>query len=174
MGMTATKNRARRRSLGVCGIAIEGMDRESLIIEAIHLYQDVERVLDIHWEPDDATCRRVGWWLASRTGTAFRIGHQLLRLTAPEGYLLPPPEFRLSCQTEPTHEEMFDAPLIHPWGIQLWQSGDVPAYWRVSGTVYHREWPEPRLVSRLLYLHREKKMALTARGWVKLGRRMHS
>ena len=174
MGMTATAPRPRPQSLGVRGIAYEGMDAETLICEAIHRFESIESVLDIDWQPDAATCQRVGWWLVSRTGTAFRIGHRLLRLTAPGGYLLPPPEFRLSRQTEPTHEQMFDAPLIHPWGIQLWQSGTSPAYWRVSGTVYHREWPKPRLVSRLLYLHREKKMALTEAGWVKLGKRMHS
>lgn len=173
--MTAAAFRPRRRrDLGVGGVAIEGMDAETLICETIHRFTELERALEMNWIADEETCRRVGWWLVSRTGTAFRIGHLLLRLTALDGYLLPPPEFQLSRQTEPTQKQMVGAPLIHPWGIQLFQSGDVPASWKLSGTVYHREWPEPRLVSRLLYLHLEKKMALTEAGWVKLGKRMHS
>ncbi len=101
----------------------------------------------------------------------FRIGRRLLQLLSPDGYLMPPPEFRLSRQTEPTEQEMFEAPIVTPWRVELWQSGSTPAEWRVNGSVYHTDW-EPRIWSRLLYLNRDKAMALTVDGWVRLGRRI--
>ncbi len=84
---------------------------------------------------------------------------------------MPPVEFRLCRVTEPTEEQMFQAPIITPWSIQLWQSGSSPAEWRINGSVYHPLW-EPRIWSRLLYLNRPYGMALTDEGWVRLGRRI--
>lgn len=109
--------------------------------------------------------------MAGKTGTDFRIGRRLLQLLAPGGYLLPPTEFRLSRVTQPTEQQMFQAPFIHPWRIELWQSGSTPAEWRVNGSVYHPDW-EPRIWSRLLYLNLAYGMALTDDGWVRLGRRI--
>jgi hypothetical protein len=61
--MTAIALRRRRReSLGVPRrISIEGMDRESLLCEAILRDPDIETALDIDWIDDDETCRHVGW-----------------------------------------------------------------------------------------------------------------
>jgi hypothetical protein len=163
---------ASRRSFGVRpGLHVESMDRESLLIEAIYRHPFVGEILGTTWIADDDTCRFTGWQMAQQTGTDFRIGRRLLQLTAPGGYLLPPKEFRLSRVTEPTEEEIYQAPFVAPWSVHLWQSGSTPAEWRVNGSVYHKDW-EPRIWSRLLYLHRDKSMALTADGWVKLGRRM--
>ncbi|MDX0532941.1 hypothetical protein GOL26_28900 [Sinorhizobium medicae] len=167
--MTAAPRR--RFGLPPPTIHVESMDRTDLVIAALTRCRDIETSLDLHAFDDDSTVRKIGWFMAQRTGTDFRIGRRLLQLLAADGYLMPPPEFRLSRVTEPTDEEMYQAPFITPWSVQLWQSGSTPAEWRVNGSVYHAEWP-PRIWSRLLYLHREKSMALTADGWVKLGRRI--
>jgi hypothetical protein len=148
------------------------MDRESLIIEAISRDPDNEGALSINWQPDDETCRRVGWHLVKNTGTRFHIGRRLLELTIPGGALLPPNEFQLCRQTEPSDGEMFAAPLLQPWSLILFQSGSSPGYWRLGGTVYHRDHDCAWLTTRLLYLNRAKKMARTDEGWVKLGKRM--
>lgn len=170
---TAIALRRRRRSLGVPRhISIESMDRESLICEAILLDESIERALSIHWEPDDETCRRVGWWLAKHTGTLFHIGRRVLELTTPGGALLPPPEFQMCLATEPTVEEMDAAPMLQPWSVLLFQTGSQPAYWRLGGTVYNPEHGCTWVWTRLLYLHRDKAMARTDEGWVKLGKRM--
>ena len=161
----------RRFGMPPVTIHVESMDREDLVIAALTRCRDIETVLDLHAFDDDETCRRIGWHLASMTGTDFRIGRRLLQLLAKDGYLMPPTEFRLSRTTEPTELEMFEAPFIQPYRIELWQSGSAPAEWRVHGSVYHAAW-EPRIWSRLLYLNRPKAMALTAEGWVKLGRRI--
>lgn len=166
--MTAPR---RRFGLPPPQIHVESLDRNDLVIAALTRCRDLEDVLDIHGFDDDETVRRIGWHLAARTGTDFRIGRRLLQLLSKDGYLMPPPEFRLSRQTEPTEQQMFQAPFVAPWRIELWQSGSTPAEWRVNGSVYHRDW-EPRIWSRLLYLHREKAMALTDDGWIKLGRRI--
>ncbi|MGE7368301.1 hypothetical protein ACQKKX_04420 [Neorhizobium sp. NPDC001467] len=162
-----------RRRLGLPPptIHVESMDRADLVIHALTRCPDIETLLDLYAFDDDDTCSRIGWHMASMTGTDFRIGRRLLQLLSPDGYLLPPPEFRLSRQTEPTEEDMFRAPIVTPWSCQLWQSGDVPAEWRVNGSVYHGDWG-PRIWSRLLYLNRTYGMALTDEGWVKLGRRI--
>ncbi|TAW73026.1 hypothetical protein ELI16_14310 [Rhizobium ruizarguesonis] len=171
--MTSLAPRRRRRSLGVPRrISTEGMDRESLICEAILLDPDIERALSIYWEPDDETCRRVGWSLVRHTGTLFHVGRRLLELTTPGGALLPPPEYRMCLGTEPTDEEVFAAPLLQPWSLLLFQSGSSPAYWKLGGTVYHRDHDCVWVWTRLLYLHRAKKMARTDEGWLKLGKRM--
>jgi hypothetical protein len=164
---------APRRRLGLPPVTVhvEFMDREDLVIAALTRCRDIETFLDLHAFDDDETCRRIGWHMASRTGTDFRIGRRLLQLLSPGGYLMPPPEFRLSRATEPTEDEMFQAPFIQPWSIQLWQSGSTPAKWRINGSAYHKDWG-PRIWSRLLYLNRPKSMALTGVGWVKLGRRI--
>jgi hypothetical protein len=148
------------------------MDREDLICEAILRDEDIERALDIHWTADDETCRRVGWHLVKHIGTQFHIGRRLLELTTPGGALLPPPQFQMCLQTEPADEELFAAPMLHPWSLLLFQSGSSPAYWRLGGTVYHPEHESMWATTRLLYLNRNKAMAMTSDGWVKLGRRM--
>lgn len=162
---------SRRLGLPPPSIHVESMDRTDLVIAALTRCRDIETILDLNAFDDDATCRRIGWHMASKTGTDFRIGRRLLQLLSAGGYLMPPMEFRLSRVTEPTMEEMYQAPFVTPFRIELWQSGSTPAEWRINGSVYHTEW-EPRIWSRLLYLNREKAMALTADGWVKLGRRM--
>ncbi|MDX1216272.1 hypothetical protein GOL99_12080 [Sinorhizobium medicae] len=165
--------RRRRRSLGVPRhVSIETMDRESLICEAILRDEDIERALSIYWEPDDETCRRVGWHLVKHTGSLFHLGRRLLELSTPGGALLPPKEFRLSLGTEPTDEEQWSAPMLQPWSLILFQSGSLPAFWKLGGTIYHPEHDVQWVWTRLLYLHRDKAMARTTEGWVKLGRRM--
>lgn len=75
-------------------------------------------------------------------------------------------------ETEPTDEEQWSAPMLQPWSLILFQTGSLPAYWRLSGTAYHRDYDCVWVWTRLLYLHREKQMARTDEGWVRLGRRM--
>ncbi|KSV85566.1 hypothetical protein N181_23185 [Sinorhizobium fredii USDA 205] len=163
----------RRRPLGIRPrVSIESMDRESLICEAILRDREVERALSIIWEPDDETCRRVGWHLVANTGTLFHIGRRLLELSTPGGALLPPPEYRMCRATEPTEEDMFAAPMLQPWSLLLFQSGSLPAFWKLGGTVHHRDHACTWIWARLLYLHREKSMARTTDGWVRLGKRM--
>jgi hypothetical protein len=171
--MTAIALRRRRRSLGVPRrVSIESMDRESLLVEAIHRCEDIERALSIYWTADDETCRRVGWYLVRHTGTLFHIGRRLLELTAPGGALVPPAEFQMCLATEPTEEEQWSAPMLQPWSLILFQSGSAPAFWSLGGIVYHPAHDCVRVWTRLLYLHREKQMARTTEGWVKLGRRV--
>lgn len=171
MGTTGLK----RRTLGIRPtVTVEGMDREDLIVEAIHRVPELEDAISLDWQPDDETCRRVGWLLVKHSGTTFRVGRRLLELSAPGGYLLPPPAYRMCLETEPTGEEMFTAAMLQPWAVTLWQSGDRPAEWQLGGVVYHPFLPCEWRWWRLLYLHREKKMARTDDGWMKLGRRMHS
>ncbi|MCS4092602.1 hypothetical protein [Rhizobium sp. BK176] len=171
--MTAISLRRRRRGLGVPRhISIESMDRESLLCEAILRDEDIERALSIWWEPDDETCRRVGWHLVRHTGTLFHVGRRLLELTSPGGALVPPLEFRMCLATEPTEEEQWSAPLMQPWSLILFQSGSVPAFWSLGGTVYHPEHHVQWIWTRLLSLNRAKKMARTTEGWVRLGKRM--
>ncbi|MDX0165805.1 hypothetical protein GOC43_28910 [Sinorhizobium meliloti] len=165
--------RRRRRSLGVPRhVSIETMDRESLICEAILRDEDIERALSIYWEPDDETCRRVGWHLVKHTGSLFHLGRRLLEVSTPEGALLPPPRFQMCRDKEPTNEEQFSAPLLQPWSLILFQTGSRPAVWRLGGTVYHPEHSVQWVWTRLLYLDRAKKMARTDEGWLKLGKRM--
>ncbi len=171
--MTAIALRRRRTSLGVPRrVSIEGMDRESLICEAILLDESIESIIDVCWQPDDETCRRVGWHLVKHTGSLFHLGRRLLELTSPGGALLPPPEFRLCLETEPTDEEMFAAPTLQPWSLLLFQSGPSPAFWKLGGTVYHPDHDCVWVWTRLLYLNREKQMARTMDGWIRLGKRM--
>ena len=173
MGVMTHTLRSRRGSLGVPrGICIQGMDRESLIVEAIHRDEDIENALEIGWSADDETCRRVGWHLVKHTGTLFHIGRRLLELTFPGGALLPPLEFRLCRETEPTDEEMFTAPMLQPWSLILFQTCSLPAYWRLGGTVYHPDHDCVWVTTRLLYLNRDKSMANTSEGWLRLGKRM--
>ncbi len=166
--MTAPR---RRFGLPPVTVHVESMDRTDLVIAALMRCRDLESMLDLGGYDDDETCRNIGWHMAQRTGTDFRIGRRLLQLLSKDGYLMPPPEFRLSRVTEPTEEEMFQAPIVTPWRVELWQSGSTPAEWRINGSVYHPAW-EPRIWSRLLYLNRAWGMALTDEGWVKLGRRI--
>lgn len=173
MGMTAPALRRRRSSLGVPRrVSIVSMDRESLLCEAIHRCEDIESALSIDWTDDDETCRRVGWHLVRHTGTLFHIGRRLLELTHPGGALLPPLQFQLCIETEPTEEEQWAAPMLQPWSLILFQSGSVPAYWSLGGTVYHPDHDCVWVWTRLLYLNREKQMARTDEGWVRLGKRM--
>lgn len=165
--------RRRRHGLGVPRrVSIESMGRESLLCEAILRDKETERALSVVWETDDETCRRVGWHLVKHTGTLFHLGRRLLELTTPGGAILPPPEFRLCRETEPTDEEMLAAAMLQPWSLILLQSGSQPAFWKLGGTVYHPEHDCVWVWTRLLYLHREKQMARTDEGWVKLGKRM--
>lgn len=171
--MTAYALRRRRSSLGVPRRAtVESMDRESLICEAIRRCEDIERALEINWVADDETCRRVGWHLVRHTGTLFHIGRRLLELSTPGGALLPPKEFRLCLDTEPTEQETYSAALLQPFSLILFQSGSSPAHWKLGGTLYHPEHDVQWVWTRLLYLHREKQMARTTDGWMKLGKRM--
>lgn len=171
--MTAIALRRRRCNLAVPRrVSIEAMDRESLLCEAIQRDPDIERALSIYWIADDETCRRVGWHLVANTGTLFHIGRRLLELTTPGGALLPPPAFRMCRETEPSDEEMFAAPMLQPWSLILFQSGNAPAFWSLGGIVYHPDHDCVRVWTRLLYLHREKSMARTEEGWVRLGKRM--
>lgn len=171
--MTAHALRRRRRPLGIRPrVSIESMDRESLLCEAILRCEDIERALDIDWVANDQTCLRVGWWLVKHTGTLFHVGRRLLELSTPGGALLPPPEYRMCLETEPTDEEMFQAPMLQPWSLILLQSGSLPAFWRLGGTVYHRDYDCKWVWTRLLYLHRDKSMAQTTDGWMRLGKRM--
>ncbi|MEZ0003251.1 hypothetical protein [Sinorhizobium fredii] len=173
MAMTAFALRRRRHGLSVPRrVCIESMGRESLLIEAIHLDESIERALDIDWTADDETCRRVGWWLVRNTGTLFHVGRRLLELSTPGGALLPPKEFRLCLETESTDEEQWSAPMLQPWSLILCQSGSLPAFWKLGGIIYHPEHDVQWVWTRLLYLHRDKAMARTTEGWVKLGRRM--
>ncbi|NKQ80344.1 hypothetical protein C3Y90_23725 [Rhizobium sp. UPM1134] len=148
------------------------MDRESLICEAILRDEDIERALDIDWVADDETCLRVGWWLVKHTGTLFHVGRRLLELSTPGGALLPPPEYRMCRETEPTEEELFSAPMLQPWSLILFQTGSRPAVWRLGGSVYHPDHECCWIWTKLLFLHREKRMARTDEGWVRLGKRM--
>lgn len=166
--MTAPR---RRFGLPPVTLHVESLDRNDLVIAALTRCRDLETVLGIHGFDDDETVRRIGWHMAQRTGTDFRIGRRLLQLMSPDGYLMPPLEFRLSRVTEPTEQEVYEAPFVTPWSVQLWQSGSTPAEWRINGTVYHPRW-ELRIWSRLLYLNRSWGMALTEDGWVRLGRRI--
>ncbi|KQV41940.1 hypothetical protein [Rhizobium sp. Root1204] len=161
----------RRFGLPPPQIHVESLDRTDLVIAGLIRCRELETALDPHGFDDDETVRRIGWHLASRTGTDFRIGRRLLQLLSPDGYLIPPPEFRLARVTEPTELEMFQAPIVTPYRIELWQSGSTPAEWRVNGSVYHKYW-EPRIWSRLRYLDRPWGRALTDDGWVRLGRRI--
>lgn len=167
--MTAPR---RRFGLPPSALHVESLGRDQLVTESlIRIGSDEVVSLDLYDFDDEGTMHRIGWHMASKAGTDFRIGRRLLQLLSPGGYLLPPLEFRLSRVMEPTEEEMYRAPFVTPFRIELWQSGSSPAEWRVNGSVYHAEWP-PRIWSRMLYLHREKSMALTVEGWVKLGRRI--
>jgi len=171
--LVVTAPALRRRPLGVPRrVFIEGMDRESLLCEAILRCDDIEHALDIDWVADDETCRRVGWWLVKHTGALFHLGRRLLELSTPGGALLPPPEFRICRETEPTDEERFAAPMLQPWSLLLFQSGSSPAFWKLGGTVYHPEHDCTWVWTRLLHLHRDKAMARTDEGWVRLGKRM--
>jgi hypothetical protein len=172
MGTMTSPARSFRRHFGVRpGINIEGMNREDLIVEAIFRMPELEDIIPTDWIPDDATCRRVGWLAVKHIGIAFEVGRRLLELTTHDGYLLPPPEFQLCRATEPTPEEVYRAPYLQPWSLVLFQSGNRPARWDLSGRVYHREWECDRHTFRLLYLHPERKMARTNMGWFRLGRR---
>jgi hypothetical protein len=165
--------RRRRPSLSVLHhVSIESMDRESLLYEAILRDKDTERALSVVWETDDETSRRIGWHLVKNAGTLFHVGRRLLELTSSSGALLPPKKFRMCREIEPTDDEIFSAPLLQPWSLILFQSGNKPAYWRLGGTVYHPDHDCVWVTTRLLYLNRDKKMARTADGWVRLGRRM--
>lgn len=153
---------------------VESMDIDDLVIAALTRCRDVEQLLyrcDLVDFDDPDTLRCIGNHMAAKTGIAFRIGRRILQLLSPGGYLMPPPEFRLSRQTEPTEQEMFEAPIVTPYRVDLWQSGGTPAEWRINGTVYHRDWG-PRIWSRILYLNRPYGMTLTDEGWVRLGRRI--
>lgn len=168
---------APRRRFGLRpSLHVESMDLEELVALALERCPDIEKAVDFYGlDPCDIdpTIQQIGWHMAAKVGTDFRIGRRLLQLLTPDGYLLPPPEYRLSRQTEPTELEMFQAPIATPYRIELWQTDHLPAEWRISGTVYHKDW-EPRIWCRLLYLNRAWGMALTEDGWVRLGKRMHS
>ncbi|OCW56250.1 hypothetical protein [Hoeflea olei] len=169
--MTAPR---RRFGLPPVRIDVESMDLEELLAAALERCPDIENAVDFYGlDPFDIdpTLIQVGWHMAAKTGTDFRIGRRLLQLLSPDGYLMPPPEFRLSRVTEPTEDEMFKAPIVTPWRVELWQSGSSPAEWRVNGSVYHKNWG-PRIWSRVLYLNRAWGMALTDDGWIRLGRRI--
>ncbi|KQV79991.1 hypothetical protein [Rhizobium sp. Root1220] len=171
--MTAHAPRRRRKSLGVPRhVSIEGMDRESLLIEAILRDESIEYAHDIDWVADDETCRRVGWHLVKNTGPLFHLGRRLLELATPGGALLPPPEYRMCRETVPTVEELVAAPMLQPWSLILFQSGSLPAFWKLGGIIYHAEHDVQWVWTRLLHLNREKKMAMTTDGWVNLGKRM--
>lgn len=172
MGLTAAQQAFRRRKWG--SISVVAMDIETAICEAIHRCPELEGLLDIDWVADTATARRVGWAIVKHTGVVFQLGRRLLELAAPDGYPMPPLEFRLSRETEPTLEEEYRAPMLQPWSLVLFQTGDRPARWDLSGWVYHPRWSCETHWFRLLYLNRDKKMALTDRGWLKLGRRFAS
>lgn len=59
MGTMTSHALRRRRPLGIRPrVTVESMNREDLIVEAIHRDEDIERALDIGWQPDDETCRR--------------------------------------------------------------------------------------------------------------------
>ena len=164
--MTAAR---RRFGLPPTTVHVESMDRLDLVIAALTRRPDIDTVLNFDDLHDEETCRKIGWFMAARTGTDFRIGRRLLQLLAPGGYLLPPKEFRLSRVTEPTKEEMHMAPLVMPCSIELWQSGSTPAEWRVGGSICYEDRPR-RIWSRLLYLNRAQSMAVTDEGWVRLGK----
>ncbi|UWU23000.1 hypothetical protein N2601_08660 [Rhizobium sp. CB3060] len=169
MGLTAMQHAFRRRRWG--SINIQAMDRETLIVEAIHRCSELEGMIPTDWMTDDQTCRRVGWLLVKFPGIDFQLGRRLLELTSPDGYLMPPLEFQMCREKEPTLEEEYHAPMLQPWSLVLFQSGERPAEWQLSGIVYHPKWDCITEWFKLLYLHREKRMAFTDRGWMKLGRR---
>jgi hypothetical protein len=169
MGLTATQHAFRRRRWG--SLNIGGMDIESLIVEAIFRISELEDRLGTDWVADRETARRVGWIAVKHPGVVFQVGRRLLELAAPDGYPMPPAEFRLSRQTEPTWEEERGAPYLQPWNLVLFSDGSRPALWELTGWAYHREWEYGRRTWRLLYLYREKRMAMTEDGWVRLGRR---
>ncbi|MDR6663986.1 hypothetical protein [Rhizobium sp. 1399] len=172
MGMSDAQRAFRRHRWG--SLTPEAMDIETGICEAINRCPELERMLEIDWVADRATAQRVGWLIVKHPGVVFRIGRRLLELASPDGYVMPPPEFRLSRETEPTAEEIYRAPMLQPWSLTLFQSGARPAEWQLSGIVYHPSWDCITEWFRLLYLNRDKRMALTDRGWMKLGRRFAS
>ncbi|UFS81518.1 MULTISPECIES: hypothetical protein [Rhizobium] len=174
MGLTSTdaQRHFRRRTWGP--LSPESMDIETCVGEAILRCPELEAVLDVDWVADGTTAYRVGWFIVKYPGVTFRIGRRLLELAAPDGYPMPPLEFQMSRETEPTAEEMYHAPILQPWSLVLFQSGERPAEWQLSGIVYHPKWPCTTDWFRLLYLHRDKRMAFTDQGWFKLGRRFAS
>ncbi|MGE6743302.1 hypothetical protein ACQKGC_23810 [Allorhizobium pseudoryzae] len=169
--MTAPR---RRFGLPPVSIHVESMGLEELLAAALERCPDIECAVDFYrldpFDIDPALIQ-IGWCMAAKVGTDFRIGRRILQLMSPDGDLMPPPEFRLSRVTEPTEQEMYEAPFVTPWRVELWQSGSMPAEWRINGSVYHPLW-EPRIWSRLLYLNRAWGMALTDDGWIRLGRRI--
>ncbi len=172
MGLTAAQRAFRRHKWG--SLNVGEMDIETAICEAVNRCPELESMLDINWVADRETARHVGWAIVKHTGVIFQLGRRLLELATPDGYPMPPMEFRLSRETEPTPEEMYRAPMLHPWSLVLFQSGERPAEWQLSGTVYHPQWDCSTEWFRLLYLHRDKRMAYTDRGWFRLGRRFAS
>lgn len=169
--MTAPR---RRFGLPPLTLHVESLDLEALVAAALERCPEIEKAVDFYGlDPFDIdpTVVQIGWLMTAKTGTNFRIGRRILQLMSPGGYLMPPPEFRLSRQTEPREEDMFEAPIVTPLRVELWQSGSTPAEWRVNGSVYHRDWG-PRIWSRLLYLNRAWGMALTDDGWIRLGRKI--
>jgi len=174
MGMTSTdaQRHFRRRKWG--SLLPEALDIETAITQAIARCPELEAFLDIDWVADRATAAMVGWLVVKHRGIEFRLGRRLLQLASPDGYVMPPLEFRLSREREPSLDEMYNAPMLQPWSLTLFQSGSRPGEWQLSGTVYHPEWDCNTNWFKLLYLHRDKKMAFTDQGWLKLGRRFAS
>jgi hypothetical protein len=120
---------APRRRFGLWPtLHVESLDLEQLVTESLlRITANEVAELGLYDFDDEHTIRRIGWHMTQRRGTDFRIGRRLLQLLSPGGYLMPPPGFRLSRQTEPTEVEMHEAPFITPYRIELWQSGDTPA-----------------------------------------------
>ncbi len=174
MGMTALTPAKRRWRRPKWSAGFGDMDIESAVGEAIIRCPELEAFLDINWVADRETAERVGWLLVKHPGITFRLGLRLLALASPDGYVMPPKEYQLCRDTEPTPEEMYRAPYLHPWSLVLFQSGSRPAEWQLSGGVYHPRRACTTQKFRLLYLHRDKKMAFTDGGWMKLGRRFAS
>ncbi len=70
-------------------IHVESLGREELVIAALTRCRDLEAMLEPHRSDDDETIRRIGWHMAAKTGTDFRIGRRLLQLLSPDYYLIP-------------------------------------------------------------------------------------
>ncbi|WP_428427287.1 hypothetical protein [Pararhizobium sp.] len=123
--------------------------------------------------PPDEIAEAIGRILIRQVGMPFRRGRAILTALSPDGYLLPPPEFRF-CRLHPPPPRREDAPELDPWSATLWQSGRVPAVWQIGGILRYPGGYEERRWFRLLHIDVGQGWARTAEGWLRLGERMHS
>ncbi|KQQ72458.1 hypothetical protein ASF70_13100 [Rhizobium sp. Leaf321] len=146
-----------------------------LVCDAVFRYADLLHAAGLTSivGPPEEIGEAIGRILIRQVGTPFRLGRQILTALSPDGYLLPPPEFRLHRQHPPPPMRE-DAPELDPWSAILWQTGHVPAIWQLGGTLRHTDGFEERRWFRLLHIDVGHGWARTDEGWLRLGERMHS